>query len=85
MQIQEIDEAVEVLLRVGGGKIIPEQIVWGSTVYHVRTVNNTWRQKFGQGYKIHIACMTREETAMEIVIDPVDLSCRLARMSLAHD
>ncbi len=84
MQFQEIDEAVEVVLRVGGGKIVPEQIFWGQTVYHVQAVNNTWRQKFGQGYKIHVACMTQEDTAMEIVIDPADLSCRLARMSLVH-
>lgn len=84
MQFQEIDEAVEVVLRVGGGKIMPEQILWGHTVYHVQAVNNTWRQKFGQGYKIHVACMTQEDTAMEIVIDPADLSCRLARMSLVH-
>lgn len=84
MQFQEINEAVEVVLRLGGGKITPEQILWGNTIYHVCAVNNVWRQRFGQGYKIHVACATQEDTAMEIVIDPADLSCRLARMSLAH-
>ncbi|NUO80420.1 hypothetical protein HUU05_10120 [candidate division KSB1 bacterium] len=82
MQFQEIDEAVEVWLRVGAGKITPERVRWGQTEYHVVAVHNVWRQKLGQHAQIHLACTTRENAALELVIDPIDLSCRLARLSV---
>jgi len=80
--IQEINQPVEVIAVFNHGSIQPRRIRWGGRVYHVTKLVHTWRQKVGREYQTHIAVETDAYTAMELVVDPSDMSWRLATISL---
>ena len=85
MTIEEINEPISVILVLEPGKKVrPHRIKWRNRSYGVKTVHNTWREKVGNGYELHVALDTTAATNMQIAIDLSDLSCRLARISMEH-
>ena len=80
---QEINESVAVIVLFDKGKVQPLRIKWHNRVYRVKKIFNTWRQKVGYGYEIHIAVEVDSSDSMELVIDASDLSWRIARVTVA--
>ncbi len=79
--IQEINEPVAVIALYDKGVIRPYRVKWRNRVYHVRNLVSNWKEKVGTAHHIHLSVETDEAT-MELVIDPSDVSWRLARVNL---
>jgi hypothetical protein len=80
--IQEINEPVEVIAVYQKGKVQPLRIRWGQTVYQVKKINNTWRQKTGNVYHSYFSVETKSNTSMILAVDPADMSWRLASINV---
>jgi hypothetical protein len=79
--IQEINEPVAVIALYDKGVIRPYRVKWRNRVYHVTNLVSHWKEKVGGEWHIHLSVETKEAT-MELVIDPSDVSWRLARVNL---
>lgn len=80
--IEEINQPIAVIALYDKGTVRPLRFKWGGRVYRVKKVNHTWSQKIGHSPYLHIAVETDGYNTMELVVDPADLSWRLARMSV---
>ena len=78
---EDINEPVAVIALYDKGVIRPYRIKWRNRVYHVTNLVRNWQEKVGNTRYIHLSVDTKEAT-MELVIDPSDVSWRLARVNL---
>ncbi len=83
MTYQDVNEPVSVIALYERGRIEPIRIKWRERVYHIAETHRIWTEPIGGVKYMHIAVSAKESgDAFELVIDPCDLSWRLARVSL---
>ncbi len=83
MAYQDINEPVIVTARYERGRVEPIVVEWQDRAYHIAQTHRTWTEPVGGVKHIHIAASVKESgDHFELVIDPTDVSWRLARVSL---
>ena len=75
--VETINKPIRVIALFEHGQIKPLRVEWNARTYHVSAVNNVWRETVGTAKHIHLAVETKEGVAMELVVDPKDMSWRL--------
>ena len=77
--MQELDETVEAIVLLSGGKPRPYRIRWRNTVYYVTNVLDYYSMK---ALRLHVfSLQTKEDDCIEIAVSADDLSCRIRRIS----
>ena len=80
--IQDINEAVTVLTRFGGGQIDPLRFKWKNRVFDVDRVTGKWEEHDGQYKLYYFAVVTKAEDYYELIYSTRTVGWTLSRTDL---